>query len=123
MRASGGIGVLARLIDHDEPIVHQTALYLVANLAVVGGAGMTVTVHVAQGTTVLAAVLEPARSYQGFRLEWTASWHGAQNNPVEAAKEIKGLITQSTVQVGSGVKLVTETGQALDRIVAHVAQI
>ncbi|WP_447941598.1 methyl-accepting chemotaxis protein [Brevundimonas mediterranea] len=41
----------------------------------------------------------------------------------EAAKEIKGLITQSTVQVGSGVKLVTETGQALDRIVAHVAQI
>ncbi|GAA0766867.1 HAMP domain-containing methyl-accepting chemotaxis protein [Actinomadura yumaensis] len=41
----------------------------------------------------------------------------------DAAKEIKGLITQSTVQVGSGVKLVTETGAALDRIVAHVAQI
>ncbi|WAC59453.1 HAMP domain-containing methyl-accepting chemotaxis protein [Brevundimonas sp. SL130] len=41
----------------------------------------------------------------------------------DAAKEIKALISQSTVQVGSGVKLVTETGQALDRIVAHVAQI
>ncbi|OGN51906.1 MAG: chemotaxis protein [Caulobacterales bacterium RIFOXYB1_FULL_67_16] len=41
----------------------------------------------------------------------------------DAAKEIKGLITQSTVQVGSGVKLVTETGQALDRIVERVAQI
>ncbi|NBB64703.1 HAMP domain-containing protein [Pseudomonas sp. ODNR1LW] len=41
----------------------------------------------------------------------------------DAAKEIKGLITQSTAQVGSGVKLVTETGQALDRIVDRVAQI
>ncbi|MFN6981523.1 MAG: methyl-accepting chemotaxis protein [Brevundimonas sp.] len=41
----------------------------------------------------------------------------------QAAKEIKSLITQSTVQVGSGVRLVGETGQTLDRIVAHVAQI
>ncbi|WP_299172801.1 methyl-accepting chemotaxis protein [uncultured Brevundimonas sp.] len=41
----------------------------------------------------------------------------------QAAKEIKALISASTTQVGSGVKLVVETGQALDRIVAHVAQI
>ena len=41
----------------------------------------------------------------------------------QAAKEIKSLITQSTTQVGSGVRLVGETGQTLDRIVAHVAQI
>jgi methyl-accepting chemotaxis protein len=41
----------------------------------------------------------------------------------DAAKEIKGLISTSTAQVGEGVKLVGETGAALDRIVAQVAEI
>jgi methyl-accepting chemotaxis protein len=41
----------------------------------------------------------------------------------EAAKEIKGLISASTTQVGQGVDLVAETGKALERIVAQVAQI
>ncbi|HYA74768.1 MAG TPA: methyl-accepting chemotaxis protein [Roseiarcus sp.] len=41
----------------------------------------------------------------------------------EAAKEIKGLITASTRQVESGVKLVGETGRSLERIVAQVAEI
>jgi len=41
----------------------------------------------------------------------------------EAAKEIKTLISASTAQVGSGVKLVGETGQSLERIVAQVADI
>jgi methyl-accepting chemotaxis protein len=41
----------------------------------------------------------------------------------EAAKEIKALINASTEQVGSGVRLVGETGQALERIVSQVAQI
>ena len=41
----------------------------------------------------------------------------------EAAKEIKALISASTAQVGSGVKLVGETGQSLERIVAQVADI
>ena len=41
----------------------------------------------------------------------------------DAAKEIKALIAASTAQVGSGVKLVGETGQSLDRIVAQVADI
>ena len=36
----------------------------------------------------------------------------------EAAKEIKGLITASTRQVESGVKLVGETGESLERIMA-----
>ena len=35
----------------------------------------------------------------------------------EAAKEIKGLISASTTQVGQGVKLVAETGKALERII------
>jgi methyl-accepting chemotaxis protein len=41
----------------------------------------------------------------------------------EAAKEIKALISTSTAQVGSGVQLVGETGQSLERIVAKVAEI
>ena len=41
----------------------------------------------------------------------------------EAAKEIKALISASAQQVGSGVKLVGETGEALSRIVAQVAEV
>jgi methyl-accepting chemotaxis protein len=41
----------------------------------------------------------------------------------EAAKEIKSLISASTTQVDQGVNLVAETGKALERIVAQVADI
>jgi methyl-accepting chemotaxis protein len=41
----------------------------------------------------------------------------------EAAKEIKTLISASTQQVGQGVHLVGETGEALQRIVSRVAEI
>jgi methyl-accepting chemotaxis protein len=41
----------------------------------------------------------------------------------EAAKQIKGLISTSTGQVDQGVLLVTQTGQALERIVAQVVDI
>ncbi|HYZ64313.1 MAG TPA: HAMP domain-containing methyl-accepting chemotaxis protein [Acetobacteraceae bacterium] len=41
----------------------------------------------------------------------------------EAAREIKTLISASTQQVGAGVKLVGETGEALGRIVAQVTEI
>ena len=41
----------------------------------------------------------------------------------EAAKEIKTLINASTAQVGQGVDLVAETGKALQRIAAQVAEI
>ena len=41
----------------------------------------------------------------------------------EAAKEIKGLISNSTVQVDAGVKLVAETGKSLERIMAQVGEI
>jgi methyl-accepting chemotaxis protein len=40
-----------------------------------------------------------------------------------AAKEIKSLISTSSNQVGRGVQLVGETGQALDRIVTRVGEI
>jgi methyl-accepting chemotaxis protein len=41
----------------------------------------------------------------------------------DAAKEIKALISASAEQVGSGVRLVAETGQALQRIVERVVEI
>ncbi|WP_239590858.1 methyl-accepting chemotaxis protein [Vitreimonas flagellata] len=41
----------------------------------------------------------------------------------EAAKEIKALISTSTQQVGAGVKLVGQAGQALSEIAAGVAEI
>ena len=41
----------------------------------------------------------------------------------EAAKEIKILISASAEQVGAGVSLVGETGEALQRIVAQVSEI
>jgi methyl-accepting chemotaxis protein len=41
----------------------------------------------------------------------------------EAAREIKTLISASTAQVGSGVQLVGQTGEALQRIVDRVAEI
>jgi methyl-accepting chemotaxis protein len=41
----------------------------------------------------------------------------------EAAKEIKGLISTSSVQVDRGVELVAETGKALQRIMAQVSEL
>ena len=41
----------------------------------------------------------------------------------QAAREIKALIGTSNVQVSAGVKLVAATGQALERIAAHVSEI
>ena len=41
----------------------------------------------------------------------------------DAAKEIKALISTSTQQVDVGVKLVSETGEALGRIVTQVSQL
>jgi methyl-accepting chemotaxis protein len=41
----------------------------------------------------------------------------------QAAKEIKSLISNSTAEVDGGVKMVAETGQALERILAKVSDI
>jgi methyl-accepting chemotaxis protein len=40
-----------------------------------------------------------------------------------AAKEIKGLISESTAQVGQGVSLVAETGKSLERIITQVGEV
>ena len=48
---------------------------------------------------------------------------GLAQRSAEAAKEIKGLISTSATQVGSGVKLVAELGKALERIIGQVSEI
>ena len=48
---------------------------------------------------------------------------GLAQRSADAAKEIKGLISASAAQVGQGVKLVAQTGEALKRIVDQVKQI
>jgi len=48
---------------------------------------------------------------------------GLAQRSADAAKEIKSLISASTQQVGEGVSLVGEAGDALQRIVAHVNEI
>jgi methyl-accepting chemotaxis protein len=48
---------------------------------------------------------------------------GLAQRSADAAKEIKSLISASSQQVGEGVSLVGEAGEALQRIVAHVTEI
>ncbi|MBV9077818.1 MAG: HAMP domain-containing protein [Methylobacteriaceae bacterium] len=48
---------------------------------------------------------------------------GLAQRSAEAAKEIKALISASTQQVGAGVELVGQTGQALDRMLGQVSDI
>jgi len=48
---------------------------------------------------------------------------GLAQRSAEAAKEIKALITASSRQVGEGVRLVGETGDALRRIISRVEEV
>ena len=83
--------------------------------------------EIAFQTNLLAlnAGVEAARAGdagRGFAVVATEVRALAQRS-ADAAKEIKTLISASTQQVDVGVKLVSETGQALGRIVAQVSQL
>ncbi len=83
--------------------------------------------EIAFQTNLLAlnAGVEAARAGdagRGFAVVATEVRALAQRS-AEAAKEIKALISASSQQVDSGVKLVAETGRALERIVAQVLKL
>jgi methyl-accepting chemotaxis protein len=83
--------------------------------------------EIAFQTNLLAlnAGVEAARAGdagRGFAVVATEVRALAQRS-AEAAKEIKSLISASSQQVDSGVKLVAETGRALERIVAQVLKL
>jgi methyl-accepting chemotaxis protein len=83
--------------------------------------------EIAFQTNLLAlnAGVEAARAGdagRGFAVVATEVRALAQRS-ADAAKEIKALISTSTQQVDVGVKLVSETGQALGRIVTQVSQL
>jgi len=83
--------------------------------------------EIAFQTNLLAlnAGVEAARAGdagRGFAVVATEVRALAQRS-ADAAKEIKALISASTQQVDLGVKLVSETGQALGRIVTQVSQL
>ncbi len=83
--------------------------------------------EIAFQTNLLAlnAGVEAARAGdagRGFAVVATEVRALAQRS-ADAAKEIKALISTSTQQVDVGVKLVSETGEALGRIVTQVSQL
>ena len=116
--ASEGGAVVARAVEAMAGIEHS-AQEISQIIGVIDG--------IAFQTNLLAlnAGVEAARAGdagKGFAVVANEVRALAQRS-ADAAKDIKALITTSTVQVGSGVTLVGETGTLLGRIVTRIGEI
>ncbi len=115
--------------EHSASVVRQavTAMGAIEDSSRQIGVFIGVIDEIAFQTNLLAlnAGVEAARageSGRGFAVVASEVRALAQRS-AEAAKEIKTLIGNSDKQVGDGVKLVGETGQALERILVQVGEV
>ena len=115
--------------EHGESVVQDAVTAMSAIEQSAGEIGQIIGVidEIAFQTNLLAlnAGVEAARAGdagRGFAVVASEVRALAQRS-AQAAKEIKGLIGTSTSHVGRGVKLVRETGAALNQILGQVTQI
>ncbi|WP_395650190.1 methyl-accepting chemotaxis protein [Brevundimonas sp.] len=123
VQAARGDAETSGVIVHDSiaamDAIHASAQQISQTISVID--------EIAFQTNLLAlnAGVEAARAGEagrGFAVVASEVRALAQRS-AEAAKEIKILISSSTEQVNSGVELVGQTGEALQRIVGRVAEI
>ncbi len=126
-QAQDAVGRTKADAERSEEVVRQamTAMSGIEQSSEQIGQIIGVVTEIAFQTNLLAlnAGVEAARAGdagRGFAVVATEVRALAQRSS-DAAREIKALIHTSTQQVGSGVKLVGETGQALARMVTEVA--
>ena len=129
MRAQAVVSSAKSEADHGGDVVREaiTAMGEIERSSKQIGQIIGVIDEIAFQTNLLAlnAGVEAARAGdagRGFAVVASEVRALAQRS-AEAAKEIKGLISASTGHVAQGVDLVGETGKALGRIVAQVAEI
>ncbi|WP_376089716.1 methyl-accepting chemotaxis protein [Roseomonas sp. CCTCC AB2023176] len=128
-RAAGVVGAARGDAESSGEVVRRTVTAMSEIEASAKKIGQIIGVidEIAFQTNLLAlnAGVEAARAGdagRGFAVVATEV-RALAHRSAEAAREIKALISTSSQQVGTGVKLVAETGEALTRIIGRVGEI
>ena len=112
-------GAVVSQVVHTMSSIHQASSKIADIIGVIDG--------IAFQTNILAlnAAVEAARAGEqgrGFAVVATEVRSLAQRS-AGAAKEIKGLISDSVERVGTGSKLVDQAGQTMEEVVASIKQV